>query len=70
MRNAPLNNLAVQPFALKNFNIKVALMASHRVDTGHTFDHAETKILSHANNWTARAFKEAWHVIETQLINA
>ncbi len=70
MSHAFLNNLAVQPFALKNCNIKEALMASHRVDTGHTFDHAETKILSHASNWTARVFKESWRVIERLLTNA
>ncbi len=32
---------------IRNGNVKAFLMASHCVDTGHTFDLAETKILSH-----------------------
>ncbi len=35
-------------------------MAAHCVDTGHDFNLAETKILSHAGSWTARLIKEAW----------
>ncbi len=35
-------------------------MASRCVYTGHMFDFTKTKILSHANSWTARLFKEAW----------
>ncbi len=35
-------------------------MASRCVYTGLIFDLTETKILSHANSWTARLFKEAW----------
>ncbi len=46
--------------AIRNCNVKASLMASHCVDTGHSFDLAETKILSHANSRTARLFKEAW----------
>ncbi len=46
--------------AIRNCNVKGSLMASHCVDTSHSFDPAETKILSHANSWAARLFKEAW----------
>ncbi len=46
--------------ALRNCNVKAYLMESHCVDTGHTFDLSETKILSHASSWTARLFKDAW----------
>ncbi len=46
--------------AIRNCNVKASLMASHCVDTSHTFDLAETKILSHASSWTARMFKETW----------
>ncbi len=35
-------------------------MASHCLDTGPNIDVAETKNLSHANNWAAGLFKEAW----------
>ncbi len=46
--------------AIRNCNIKASLMAAHRMDTGHDFNLAEAKILSHASSWTARIFKEAW----------
>ncbi len=46
--------------AIRNFNMKTSLMASHCVDTGHNFELAEAKIHVRANRWTARIFKEAW----------
>ncbi len=46
--------------AIRNCNIKASLMAAHCVYTGHGFNLAEAKILSHASSWTARLFKEAW----------
>ncbi len=45
---------------IRNCNVKASPMAAHCVDNGQTFDLAETKILSHANSWMARLFKEAW----------
>ncbi len=46
--------------AIRNCNIKAPLMAAHCGDTGHDFNLAEAKILSHVSSWTARLFKEAW----------
>ncbi len=46
--------------AIRNCNIKASLMAAHYVDTGHDFNLAEVKIVSHASSWTGRLFKEAW----------
>ncbi len=46
--------------AIISCNVKASLMVSHCVDTGHSFDLAKTKILSHDSSWTARLFKEAW----------
>ncbi len=46
--------------AIRSYNIRMSLMASHCVDTGHRFDLAVTRILNHANSWITRLFKEAW----------
>ncbi len=56
--------------AIRNGNIKASFMAAHCVDTGHEFNLAEAKILSHASSWTARLFKEAWLSIENSIIAA
>ncbi len=45
--------------AISNCNVKAFIMASNCVDTGHTFDLAEAKILSHVSSWTAHLFREA-----------
>ncbi len=43
-----------------NCNIQASLVAPHCVDTGHNFDLAETRILTHTNSWTARLIKQVW----------
>ncbi len=47
-----------QRSSIRNCDMKAPFIAPHFVDTGHIFDLAETRILSHANNWTARLLKE------------
>ncbi len=46
--------------AIRNYNMKASILASHCVDAGHMFDLAETKILSNASSWTTRLFKKPW----------
>ncbi len=46
--------------AKRNSNVKVSLMETH---------FAETKTFTHANSWTARLFKEAWHSNKNSINN-
>ncbi len=55
--------------AIRNCSIKASLMTAHCVNTGHDFNLAEAKILSHASSWTASLFKEAWLSNENSINN-
>ncbi len=52
--------------AIGNCNSKAPLMAAHCVDTGHDFNLADAKILSHTSSWTARLFKKRGSVMKIQ----
>ncbi len=51
--------------AIRDLNIKAALMASFGVNGGHHINLAETKILNHANSWTVRFLKKCASATKT-----